>query len=195
MEMVLYDHCITCFGNMEQVFSWEQTRLQLNWYMFSYILWEVKQIALLSNLCVSKIKIQIIELFWSSDHSIPQEYKIVLWTGFQYTDTVYISFSSILKEISFLKEIWTSGRKLLENSNLKEILRKFRKIEGNVKEIALFLKNPKNMAISKEMRFKICWKSCSARCQIWKFSGGGLPDPLVVLLRVNLGKLFVSPLW
>ena len=37
-----------------------------------------------------------------------------------------------------------------------EIRRKFQKIEGNVKEIALFLKNPKNTAISKEMRFKIC---------------------------------------
>jgi hypothetical protein len=28
MGMVLYDHCITCFGNMEEGFSWEQTRLQ-----------------------------------------------------------------------------------------------------------------------------------------------------------------------
>jgi hypothetical protein len=65
----------------------------------------------------------------------------------------------------------SSWRKLLGNSNLKEIWRKFRKIEGNVKEIALFLQNPKNTAISKEMRFKICWKSCLRDAKSENFLG------------------------
>jgi hypothetical protein len=103
--------------------------------------------------------------------------------------------ASISEEISFLKEIWTSWRKLLGNSNLKEIWRKFRKIEGNVKEIALFLQNPKNTAISKEMRFKICWKSCLQMQNLKIFWVRTPRPPMLILLRVNLGKLFVSPLW
>jgi hypothetical protein len=100
-----------------------------------------------------------------------------------------------LEEISFLKEIWTSWRKLLGNSNLKEIWTKFWKFEGNVKEIALFLQNPKNTAISKEMRFKICWKSCLRDAKSENFLGEDTQTPLLILHRVNLGKLFVSPLW
>jgi hypothetical protein len=62
-----------------------------------------------------------------------------------------------------------------------------------LKEIALFLKNPKNTAISKECASKYAENPVLRDAQSENFLGEDPQTPLLIL-RVNLGKLFVSPL-